>query len=163
MIAALAVATVGCGPAPDPRPAASPVPARGVGAVEVTTLERRPSTLRDAVGGRAALVTLWATWCEACLKEIDALNRLDDGARKRGGVVLGVNEGEPVELVSEFARERGIRYGLVLDPELRVADALGRRRLPATLVLDRSGRVIHTGGVLDEAALAAFREALGAP
>ena len=42
-----------------------------------------------------------------------------------------------------------------------LADALGQRRVPATLVVDRSGRVVYRGEALDEGSLAAFRKALG--
>jgi len=47
------------------------------------------------------------------------------------------------------------------DGEFKLSDALGQRRVPATLVLDRGGRVVYSGGALDEQALAAFRAALG--
>lgn len=121
----------------------------------------QPTRLEQAAGGRVALVTFWATWCEACAMEFDALNRLDDRVRGHGGVVIGVAVGEPREKAADFARQRGLRYAQLFDEKLALADALGQKRLPATLVLDRQGRVVFVGGALDERALAAFRAALG--
>jgi peroxiredoxin len=124
------------------------------------SLDDKPMRLDAAAGGRPALVSFWATWCDACLVEMDALNRLDDRVRVSGGTVIGVAVGEPREKAAEFARQRGLRYAQLVDEKLELADALGQKRLPATLVLDRQGRVVFTGGALDEKALAAFRGAM---
>jgi len=129
-------------------------------AVPVRNLQDEAVRLEAAAGGRPALVSFWATWCETCLTEVDALNRLDDHARKDGGVVIGVAVGEPRGRAAAFAREHGIRYAQLVDEKLELADALGQKRLPATIVLDRRGKVVFTGGALDERALAAFRGAL---
>jgi peroxiredoxin len=128
--------------------------------VPVRTLSDQPVRLEVAAGGKPALVSFWASWCEGCLAEMDALNRLDDRARQGGGVVIGVAVGEPRDKAADFARRRGLRYVQLVDEKLELVDALGQKRLPATLVLDRQGKVIFAGGALDDRALAAFREAL---
>jgi hypothetical protein len=49
----------------------------------------------------------------------------------------------------------------LVDESFVFADALGgQRRLPATLVVDRRGRVIFRGDALDSKSLDAFRKAL---
>jgi peroxiredoxin len=147
---------------PPSRPASlASLPGAMLPAVAVRNLDDQPVRLEAAAGGKAALVTFWATWCESCLAEMDALNRLDDRARGSGGVVIGVAVGEPREKAAEFARRRGLRYAQLVDDKMELADALGQKRLPATLVLDRQGRVVFSGGALDEKALAAFRSAIG--
>jgi len=132
-------------------------------AVPLRDLEGKEQRLDAAVAGKVALVSFWATWCDACVAEIQALNRLDERARKSGGVVVGVAIGEPREKVAAFAREHGLAYAQLLDEDLKLADALGQKRVPATLVLDRAGRVVWSGGALDERALSAFRAALAGP
>jgi cytochrome c biogenesis protein CcmG, thiol:disulfide interchange protein DsbE len=147
-------------------PALSPLPPITARArlpeVPLVGADGRAVTVAAAVGGKAALVSFWATWCDACALEFDALNRLDDRARPHGGMVIGVDVGEPREKAADFARRRGLRYAQLADEGFKLADALGQRRLPATLVLDREGRVVWSGGALDEDAIAAFRAALGA-
>jgi peroxiredoxin len=135
-------------------------PGASLPTVPVRTLSDQPVRLEAAAGGKPALVSFWASWCEGCLAEMDALNRLDDRARHAGGLVIGVAVGEPRAKTADFARRRGLHYAQLVDEKLELADALGQKRLPATLVLDRRGKVIFTGGALDERALAAFREAL---
>jgi peroxiredoxin len=111
--------------------------------------------------GRVALITIWATWCEACAREMDALNRLD--AREAAGhdaVVIGVDVGEDPATVAEFAHRRGLRYAQLVDPDFAFADALGQRRVPATLVIDRQGRIVYRGDALDQRSLDALRQAI---
>ena len=128
------------------------------------TLAGEPTDLATVVRGRVALVSLWATWCDACAKEMDGLNRLSASTHGRAdAVVVGVAIGEPRATVLAFAQQRGLEYAQVVDEEFVFADALGQRRLPATLVVDRSGRVIFRGDALDASSLAAFRRALGDP
>jgi peroxiredoxin len=116
--------------------------------------------LLSALGGRAALISLWATWCDSCVAEVDALGRLDAQTRTRDdAVVLAVAVGEALPTVAAFARARSVRYRVLVDPDFALADALGQRRIPATLVVDRSGRIVYRGGALDAEGLAAFRDA----
>ncbi len=115
--------------------------------------------------GRVALVSLWATWCEACTRENDALNRHAKRTRERDdALVVGVAVGESATDVRAFALRHGMRYTQLVDEDFSLADALGQRSVPATLVVDRAGRVVYRGDALDGNGLEAFREALaGAP
>ena len=78
LIPAILVATSACGTSPvAPVPATStpagavPVP---VPSVRLSTLAGEHTELARLAGGRVALVSMWATWCESCAKEMDALN-----------------------------------------------------------------------------------------
>jgi peroxiredoxin len=164
LLAALIVWSSACAA---PAPAAPAAPATTLTSLPATHLEGldgQTTDLASAVGGRAALVSLWATWCDSCIAEVDALGRLDAQTRERGdAVVLAVAVGEPRATVAAFARDRAVRYRVLVDPEFALSDALGQRRVPATLVFDRGGRIVFRGGALDAAGLAAFREAASAP
>jgi peroxiredoxin len=130
-------------------------------AARLTSLDGKPADLTDATRGRVALVSFWATWCEACLREMDALNRLTDRTKDRpDAIVLGVDVGESPSDVEAFVRRRGLLYPQLVDSDYRLADALGQRRVPATIVVDRKGRIVHRGDALDAESLEAFRRAL---
>jgi peroxiredoxin len=129
--------------------------------VDVATLTGEPTQVGHVAEGRVALVSLWATWCDACAEEMDALNRLYAKTSAEGdAVVIGLAIGEERAKVATFAKRRGLRYPLLVDEEFAFADAIGQRRVPATLVLDRHGRVVFRGDALDGAALEAMRKAL---
>jgi peroxiredoxin len=105
-------------------------------------------------------VTLWATWCEACEKEIDALNRLQARTEGRDLVIIGVAVGDGRAAVADFAQRRGLRYVNFVDEDFHFVDALGERTVPATLILDRQGRIVFRGKALDGASLAALQRTL---
>jgi peroxiredoxin len=145
---------------PAPPVVASPV---RVPAVALCTLAGDHTELARLAGGRVALVSLWATWCESCAREMDALNRLDaKTAAGKDAVVIGVDVGEEPAAVAEFARKRGLRYAQLVDEDFAFADALGQRRVPTTLVVDRQGRIVFRGDALDGRSLEALRAAIAA-
>ncbi len=129
--------------------------------LELSSIDGRRLRVRDEVAGKPALIALWATWCDPCVRELDALDRLALAAAPRGGVVVGVSVGEDEETVRAFLTRRPVAFVDVLDPSLAFARALDLVSLPAVVVLDREGRVVYAGETLDRAALTAFRAALG--
>ena len=129
--------------------------------VAVRDAAGQETTLRAALAGRPALVSLWAPWCAPCLREQPALERLARAAEACGGRVVAVGVGETPETVADFARSRGITFQQLADERFTLADALGRRRIPATVVLDRSARIVFTGEALDPAATAALAGVIG--
>jgi peroxiredoxin len=129
--------------------------------VPVVTLSGEPTQVASVAHGRVALVSLWATWCDGCQRELDALNRLDASTAPGGdAIVIGVAVGERRETVAAFVRRRGLRYTQLVDEEYRFADSIGERRVPATLVLDREGRIVYRGDALDARGLDALRDAV---
>jgi peroxiredoxin len=155
----LPLVIVGCAAAPPARPPANPLPA-SLPSVELRTLDGKPVRLEEALRGKVALVSLWATWCEACNHELDALGRLDVAARKVGATVIAVAEGEEPARVAEFTRQHGLAWEQLVDQGFLLGDALGQKRVPATLVVNRAGEIVFVGGALDAAALAALQRAL---
>jgi peroxiredoxin len=154
----VAVACAGRPVAPTTPPAAGAL----LPAVELRTLDGRVARLDEVAHGRPVLVSLWATWCDACAREFDALRRLDEAARPTGAAVIAIAVGEPHAQVAAFVARRALPYAQLVDERFQLADALGQSRVPATLVLDRDGRVVFRGGAFDESALSALRAAVQA-
>ncbi|HXI60051.1 MAG TPA: TlpA disulfide reductase family protein [Polyangia bacterium] len=137
-----------------------PQPAGGFRDVMLTDLDGRPTRLVDALGRRPALVSFWAPWCEPCVREQPALQRLSQQAHHCGATVLGVAVGENREAIADFTRARQLSFPQLTDQEFRLADALGQRRIPATLVLNADQGIVFSGDGLDGRAVAALKNAL---
>jgi peroxiredoxin len=149
------LASLACTPTPRV-PSATTLPQESL-----VTLSGERMELSSVVRGRVALLSFWATWCDSCTREIDSLNRLAARtAARRDALVVGVAVGEPHAAVGTFVREHGVRYAQLVDEDFRLADALGQRNVPATLVIDRDGRVVYRGDGLDSSGLEAFRTTL---
>jgi peroxiredoxin len=148
----------GGGSASTPAPVAAASPAV-IPAIPLTTLAGDHTEVTRVTQGRAALVSLWATWCDGCEREMDELNRVDAREAPGEAVVIGIAVGEDREKVADFVRRRGLRYVQLVDEDFAFADAVGERRVPATLVIGRDGRIVFRGGALDAKSLAALRQA----
>jgi cytochrome c biogenesis protein CcmG, thiol:disulfide interchange protein DsbE len=111
---------------------------------------------------RPMLIALWATWCDTCATEFAALARLAPKAAEQGAYVVAISEGETRDTVTAFVRARDLRYPQLIDEHFLVADAIGARNLPTTLVLDRSGVVVYRGAALDKNALLALDRVIAA-
>ena len=124
------------------------------------SLSGEPTTLAAVTTGRAAVVALWATWCESCRHEVPALRRLDERSRLTGDfVVVAIAVGSDAQGVQAFVERSGAAYRQLLDDEGTFAE-LGERRVPTILVVDATGRTVHRGRALDRAALDALARSL---
>ena len=133
---------------------------RALSAIPLTALDGTRTTAAALLSGRPGLISLWASWCAACVEEMPALRRLHARIAPLGAVVLAVAVGEKQGPIAAYARQERLPWQVVCDEEFALADALGEKSLPATLVVDAGGAIVYSGGVLDEAALAALARVL---
>jgi peroxiredoxin len=109
-------------------------------------------TLRSVAGanlrlqeqrGQVVLVNFWATWCGPCRQEMPHLNRIYDKYRASGFVLLGVNIDDDPRAAADLAAKLGLRFPVLLDTDKQVSRAYDMSAMPATLLIDRDGRVRH--------------------
>jgi peroxiredoxin len=63
----------------------------------------------------------------------------------RGLAIVGINAREDTQVVGRYARELGLTFPLVLDPEGKNNDLYGIIGLPTTFVIGRDGRAVAFG------------------
>ena len=116
------------------------------------------------VGGDVVLLNVWATWCIPCRVEIPELQALHQEFGGRGLRVLGVSvdEGNSNAAVADFAKQFGMTYTILRDPDERVTIAFAVPGVPASFLIDRKGviRWRHLGPFRANNTL--FRQALDA-
>ena len=130
--------------------------AAGVSAAVQPSSNAPDFTLKSAAGanlrlqeqrGQVVLVNFWATWCGPCRQELPHLNSLYDKYRSSGFVLLGVNIDDDPRLATALAAKLGLRFPVLLDNDKKVSRVYDMSAMPATLLIDRDGRVryIHRG------------------
>ena len=106
--------------------------------------------LQDAAGGRfdpaslrgkVVVMNFWAAWCAPCREEIPHLQAYAGAQRRSEVEVVLVNVGDSPKVVQATLAKLGSNLLSLRDPDGRaLGNGLGLSQLPATLVLDRTGR-----------------------
>jgi peroxiredoxin len=103
----------------------------------------KPVKLSD-FRGKVVLLNFWATWCAPCAAEIPWFIEFQQAHQGAGFAVLGVSLDEHGwEAVKPYITEHKVNYGIMLGND-DVAQLYGANSLPATFIIDRSGRIAAT-------------------
>ena len=93
-----------------------------------------------ALRGKVVLLNFWATWCEPCLEEMPAMERLSRAYRERGLTVLALSvDREGGTVVRTFLKRHALSFLVGLDPQQAVARLYRIWALPSTVILSRQG------------------------
>jgi peroxiredoxin len=97
--------------------------------------------------GRVVMVNFWATWCGPCRVELPHLQRLSDRYRASGFTLLAVNIDEDPAAARALAGKLGLKFPVLLDTDKKVVGAWDLNAMPATVLIDKDGRVrqVHRG------------------
>ena len=91
--------------------------------------------------GKVVLIDFWATWCQACKKEMPGYQKLLDPYGSRGFAVVGfkldmmMDTEDPVL----FAKKIGVRYPLAAAAADLRQKFGGIEGIPTTMLYDRQG------------------------
>jgi hypothetical protein len=107
-------------------------------------------------------VVLFATWCPACVAELDRLAEMEArfGGRGYRLTLVAVAARHTPERLVQFANERRPPGRVLFDPTGEAQKKLRVEHLPQHLLLDASGRELARSGSLDQAFQSAVTQAL---
>ncbi len=95
--------------------------------------------------GKPLLVNFWASWCRPCVKEMPALQRLQDAFSDEEFQVIAINISENQASIENFLGQQATRLSMdiLIDDK---GTALGSRLIdvmPSSFVLDADGKVLE--------------------
>jgi thiol-disulfide isomerase/thioredoxin len=90
--------------------------------------------------GKVVLINFWATWCPPCVAEVPDLIRLQETYGPKGFTVVGVSQDESLEVAAAFAKDRGVNYPILLQPD-GLSQKLGVQALPTSVLVDANGKL----------------------
>lgn len=130
------------------RTAIAALPAVGVRAPDFALNSSTGRNMRLSESrGEVVLINFWATWCGPCRQEMPQLGRLYEQYRVAGFTLLGVNIDDSRANAEAMVKKLGVRFPTLFDSDKRVARLYDVDTMPATLLIDRDGRVryVHRG------------------
>lgn len=112
--------------------------------IEIYDWHGKKHKLKD-YNGKLVVLEFWASWCEPCKKAAPIVDKVRLHTQKQNVIFLGVNTDHNKTLaeIKQTAKLFGMKYISLLDPTMELTDSLEVEGLPALIILDSKGNVIH--------------------
>lgn len=107
------------------------------------------SSLKEA---KYAVVMFIATRCPVSNAYNERMVKLHETFARQGVVFLGVNsnKAEPVDEISEHAKDKGFKFMVVKDHMNKIADAYGAEVTPEVFVVGKDMKLLYHGRIDDD-------------
>ncbi len=108
--------------------------------------------LAEQFKGKVVVVTFWATWCGYCLKELPALNHIQNSVGTDFIQVIAVNQEEEIRTAQSVLRQMKDRKFLAAyDRKGKISESYGVSSLPNLWIIAPDGTIAaHHIGYGDE-------------
>ena len=108
--------------------------------IRLQDLDHRLHSLVD-YRDKVILVNFWASWCIPCVTEMPGMQRLADTLTDQPFEILAVNVSDTENRIREFIKRMDLHLTVLMDRDSKVFEAWQGKVLPASFLLDRSGRI----------------------
>ena len=97
--------------------------------------------------GNPIVISVFATWCKPCLRELKAIQDMYPDWQEETGmklIAISINEAQDMHRVKPLVESEGWEYEVLLDPNGDFKRALGIQMVPYLMILDGDGNIVET-------------------
>lgn len=149
------------------QPSKDAAPAGGIGVGQaapnftLSDMKGQAMTL-SSLRGHPVIINFWASYCAPCQDELPLLNAFYQQHQADGLVILGINEGEPMSTITDYAQRYKIAYQVLADPTyaFNADTSYDPSPLPRSYFIDKQGivRAVFNGELSPDALQANFQK-----
>lgn len=114
--------------------------------VELKSITGKNVMLQDELNKDGiTVISLWATWCVPCLKELDAISEVYDDWKDETNVELiavSVDDSRTVKRVKPLVNGKDWDYKVLLDTNSDLKRALNASNIPLTLII-KDNKIVY--------------------
>ncbi len=114
--------------------------------------------------GKVVMLQFTASWCGVCRKEMPFIESdIWKVYKDKGLVLIGIDRGEPIEKVKEFAKTMKISYPLALDEDSGIFTKFAEKSAGVTrnIIIDRTGKIVFLTRLYDTVEFEALKKKIG--
>tara|TARA_B100000963_G_C22235975_1_gene497855 strand:- start:27 stop:509 length:483 start_codon:yes stop_codon:yes gene_type:complete len=118
--------------------------------INLSDLEGKKTKIFDLIDdNKITVISLWATWCVPCIKELDAINEVYYDWKEEldfNLIAVSVDDSRSVRRAKALVNGKAWPYEIYLDSNQDFKRALGTSFIPQTLIV-RNRKILyqHTG------------------
>ncbi len=95
----------------------------------------------DTVKGKVVLLQFWATWCQYCRSDQDAVDKISREFADKGLLVLAVDAGESKRTVKQYLTKSPRAVPIVLMENTNLAAMFAAKTYPLYILIDAEGKI----------------------
>ncbi|NET30855.1 MAG: TlpA family protein disulfide reductase [Cyanothece sp. SIO1E1] len=115
---------------------------------EVKTLDGATINLQDfAQNGKPTIISLWATWCAPCKKELDAIAEVYEDWQADYGVevvAISIDTRRQLAKVKPMVETKGWPFQILSDANNTLTNVLNYQTIPQTYLVDENGEIVYS-------------------
>ena len=121
---------------------------KAVPSAEIKTLDGKTVNLQDyAKNGKITVISLWATWCSPCKKELDAIAEIYPDWQEEYDmelVAITIDTQRALAKVKPMVQSKGWEYIILSDANNVLRNSLQFQSIPQTYLIDQEGNIVYT-------------------
>lgn len=114
--------------------------------IDLKTLDGKSISIENAINKEGiTIISLWATWCVPCLKELDAINDIYEEWQEETNVELiavSVDDSRTAKRVKSMINGKGWDYTILLDTNNDLKRALNASSIPLTILV-KDNKIVY--------------------
>lgn len=103
--------------------------------------------------GKVVMLQFTASWCGVCRKEMPHIEKdIWQPLKDKGLVLVGVDRGEPMGKIIDFAKKMEVTYPLALDEDSKIFELYARKDAGVTrnVIINKEGEIVFLTRLFDE-------------
>ena len=114
--------------------------------ISLKTFEGEKVNVTDlTLNDKTAIISLWATWCVPCIKELDAINELYDEWKEEVDFevyAISVDDSRSIKRAKALVNGKGWEHKILLDTNQNLKRALGAAAIPETIIV-KNNKILY--------------------
>ena len=107
--------------------------------INLKTFEGKKVSVTELTSNdKIAVISLWATWCVPCIKELDAINELYDEWKAEVDFevyAISIDDSRSINRARALVNGKGWEHNILLDTNQNLKRALGVSAIPETIIV----------------------------